>query len=219
MGNHKCLNGALMVKKNIGIKTSHGKWLSITRDGTVKANSDLPLDREMFEIKAVNSTHVSIRSVKNNRYLCAEEDGRVVCDRTWVRGWEMWKPCQSGDRIGFLSCHGKYLCVEPDGKITADRDELLGWETFILCKVLTVDGHGSAPSGWESIAASAAQTLIIGVILVGVLLGIYNDHEARFGDGEPIEPDDRPEPQDPTDRDSSAPAPGSSDSQGRVWEV
>lgn len=116
-----------------GIRSAHGTWLSAQPTGPLECNRTVRDAWEMFEISAVTSAMVSIRSVAHDQYVSARPEGTVACNRSWVREWEMWTPYQVGPTtFGFKSFHGKFLVAELDGTVLADRDELNGWERFDL---------------------------------------------------------------------------------------
>jgi hypothetical protein len=70
-----------------------------------------------------------------HRYLCAEQDGRLVCDRSEAREWETFTVIpSSGGRVHIKSHHGKYLCSE-GGRAICNRSEAREWEEWHLVDV------------------------------------------------------------------------------------
>mmetsp|Transcript_57601 Transcript_57601/g.51913 ORF Transcript_57601/g.51913 Transcript_57601/m.51913 type:complete len:462 (+) Transcript_57601:137-1522(+) len=73
----------------------------------------------------------------HGKYICAEGDGRAVCNRDWCREWEeFWSVPIGNGKIGLYSHHGKYVCAEGSGKVVANRGHCKEWEQF---KVIECD--------------------------------------------------------------------------------
>ncbi|MCB0638068.1 MAG: hypothetical protein KDC54_15670 [Lewinella sp.] len=67
----------------------------------------------------------------HGKYASAQADGRLECNRDWLRGWEIFTVEDAGNgKVGLKSYHGKYLSAQPDGSLACDRDWLRGWEMF-----------------------------------------------------------------------------------------
>ena len=75
---------------------------------------------------------VSFKCDDGQHYLCAEEDGRVVADRTAVGPWEQWALESVGTGWALKSAHGRYLCAELDGSVVANREAVGPWETWLV---------------------------------------------------------------------------------------
>eukprot|EP00727_Mastigamoeba_balamuthi_P000469 m51a1_g10419 putative endo- -beta-glucanase (513) ;mRNA; f:87135-88923 len=76
---------------------------------------------------------VSLKSYFNT-YVGAQQDGKIVADKTAVKSWEVFtiedSPVQT-NLIAFKSAHGKYLSANPDTHaVTCDRDSVSDWESF-----------------------------------------------------------------------------------------
>jgi len=92
------------------------------------------------------------------KFLCAEQDGRLVCNRDSVREWETFHihPISGSSQVTIKSHHGKYLCSDSN-KAVANRDEAKEWESWTIVdvaynrvalrdyrgKYLCVDGGGN----------------------------------------------------------------------------
>lgn len=79
---------------------------------------------------------ISIQSVQNGKYLCADGNARNTparFNRTSVGTWEKFKVVGCGSDIGLRAYNGKYLCTQLNTKwqpLTATADGLNGWERF-----------------------------------------------------------------------------------------
>ena len=64
---------------------------------------------------------------------CADEDGRVICDRPHVLGWEKFTIEPLGDNKYTLrgGRGGKY-CADESEKVVCNRDHVGGWEKFTI---------------------------------------------------------------------------------------
>ncbi len=69
----------------------------------------------------------------HGKYMSAQPDGRMECNRDHLHGWEKFTVEKTdGGKIGLKSIHGKYLSAQPDGRLEVNRDHLLGWEKFTV---------------------------------------------------------------------------------------
>jgi hypothetical protein len=67
------------------------------------------------------------------KYLCAETDGRLVCDRDSAREWETFQVTpSSGGQVTIRSHHGKYLCSDSGDKAIVNRDSPREWEQWTV---------------------------------------------------------------------------------------
>jgi len=136
----------------------HGKYLSAQPDGRLECNRTWNREWEQFNIKLVDKNNddqkydndnaqskkfdpnkkckVSLKGF-HGKYICAEGDGRAVCNRDWCREWEeFWSVPIGNGKIGLYSHHGKYVCAEGSGKVVANRGHCKEWEQF---KVIECD--------------------------------------------------------------------------------
>ncbi|MEZ4934537.1 MAG: LamG-like jellyroll fold domain-containing protein [Saprospiraceae bacterium] len=75
----------------------------------------------------------------HGKYMSAQPNGTMECNRDWLRGWEKFTLDKTTDgKYGLKSYHGKYLSAQPDGRLECNRDWLRSWEKFELEK--TADG-------------------------------------------------------------------------------
>eukprot|EP01116_Phalansterium_solitarium_P002470 TRINITY_DN1251_c0_g2_i3.p1 TRINITY_DN1251_c0_g2~~TRINITY_DN1251_c0_g2_i3.p1 ORF type:complete len:430 (-),score=72.68 TRINITY_DN1251_c0_g2_i3:179-1468(-) len=89
----------------------------------------------------------------HGRYVCAEPDGRAVCDRSELGPWETFVvEALPGDRVALRAHHGTYLCGEPSGRLTCDRRTRAEWETWTLCRLA---GGKAALRSWHGLYLSA----------------------------------------------------------------
>lgn len=81
---------------------------------------------------APSSTVVGLKSA-HNKYMSAQPDGTMQCNRDHLRGWEKFTVVDAGGgKVGLKSIHGKYLSAQPDGRLEVNRGRLLGWEKFTM---------------------------------------------------------------------------------------
>ena len=79
---------------------------------------------------------VAIQSVAHGKFVCAEADGRAVCNRDAVGAWETFKIKDHDDsdsKIGFQSVHGLWLSAQPEDqefKCDFAGENLDIWEYF-----------------------------------------------------------------------------------------
>merc|ERR1712126_250545 len=75
---------------------------------------------------------ISLRS-HHGRFMCAESNGQIVCNREHAKEWETFTciPMGSG-KVALRSHHGKYLCAESNGRAVCNRSQAQGWETHTV---------------------------------------------------------------------------------------
>ena len=79
------------------------------------------------------------------KYLSAQPNGTVECNRDWLRGWEKFTVEDAGNgKVGLKSHFGKYLSAQPNGTVECNRDWLRGWEQF------TIEDAGNGKIGLKS---------------------------------------------------------------------
>merc|ERR1711997_947025 len=67
----------------------------------------------------------------HNKYLCAEPNGRMVCNRTARKEWETFTSIPMGNgQIGLQTYHGQYVSVVSNHSIISNRGWCKAWETF-----------------------------------------------------------------------------------------
>ena len=72
----------------------------------------------------------------HKKYISAQPDGRVECNRKNLDIWETVTIEKEGDRTVYLkSYHGKYLSAQPDGCLQWNRDRKGPWERFEVYQV------------------------------------------------------------------------------------
>jgi hypothetical protein len=76
-----------------------------------------------------------------NKFLCAEQDGKLVADRAEAKQWEHFDVIgiDSKDHknvvVNLKSHHGKFLCSDSGDKAIADRGEAKEWERWTIVEV------------------------------------------------------------------------------------
>eukprot|EP00727_Mastigamoeba_balamuthi_P000462 m51a1_g10412 putative endo- -beta-glucanase (583) ;mRNA; f:68291-70292 len=108
-------------------------------------------------------------------FVSAQDDGKIVADRSSVQAWEVFTIENSPARpsaIAFKSAHGKYISANPDNhQVTCDRDSASDWESFFpesrgnnqwvfratngkylqtLDNPRVMAAYNSVPQGWET---------------------------------------------------------------------
>lgn len=152
--------------------SSHGRLLQAHADnGEMHASQEVGNigQEERWNVYSIRPGVISIQNVSNNKWLCAEENGRAVCDRDNPSIWEEWTLFAGGDghTVCLRSYHGKWLCAQPPdddtqfgGEVIADRDNAGEWERFTMVPSAQLQGSGS---NWFNIvtqAVTAAGTLV-----------------------------------------------------------
>lgn len=90
--------------------------------GLVTANRPEAGPWETWTIHTYDDGRVSLQAM-NGKYLCAEPDGTVICDRDESGEYERFTIEVRDVGVAFLSFHGKYLCALYGGGagVTCDR--------------------------------------------------------------------------------------------------
>jgi uncharacterized protein YndB with AHSA1/START domain len=76
-----------------------------------------------------------------NKYLSAEQDGKVVADRPEAKQWEHFEVIAVDAKdhknvvVNLKSHHGKFLCSDSGDKAVADRGEAKEWERWTIVEV------------------------------------------------------------------------------------
>jgi len=100
-----------------------------------------PGEEERWHVYAWPDGQISLQNFRNNRWLCAEPNGRAICDRTAPASWELWRLYSGGDHLTVClrSAHSRWLCAQPPdqdtqfgGEVIADRVDLGPWERFSM---------------------------------------------------------------------------------------
>ncbi|MEO1258823.1 MAG: LamG-like jellyroll fold domain-containing protein [Bacteroidota bacterium] len=79
--------------------------------------------------------HTGVFGFKSHhgKYMSAQPDGTIECNRDWLRGWEKFTVEETADgKFGLKSHHRKYLSAQPDGTLQCNRSWLRGWEKFTI---------------------------------------------------------------------------------------
>jgi hypothetical protein len=77
-------------KEIIGTKALfifHRKYLSVQPNSTLQWNRDQISESEKFTISELSPGKFNLKGF-NGKYLCAEDRGRVICDRNKPAQWE-----------------------------------------------------------------------------------------------------------------------------------
>jgi hypothetical protein len=127
----------------VALQDYRGKYLCVEGAHSIPVNRDAAKGWEALtpEIdgKAVSvggggggSRKFALRA-HTGKYLCAETDGRLVCDRDSARQWETFEVIpSSGGHVTIRSHHGKYLCSDSGDKAIVNRDGAREWEQWTV---------------------------------------------------------------------------------------
>eukprot|EP01116_Phalansterium_solitarium_P014001 TRINITY_DN3148_c0_g1_i1.p1 TRINITY_DN3148_c0_g1~~TRINITY_DN3148_c0_g1_i1.p1 ORF type:complete len:377 (-),score=30.29 TRINITY_DN3148_c0_g1_i1:16-1146(-) len=140
----------------VALRSWHGRYLSAQPDGRLQANRRDLLAWETFRVpkdspllaqqpqhaepctlraELSNSLKLSLQGA-HGTYVCAEPNGRVVCNRDVLGSWETFELVSLGaDQVALKSAHGAYLCAEPFGRVVCDRVHRREWETWTVCRL------------------------------------------------------------------------------------
>jgi len=74
---------------------------------------------------------VALRDPETGKY-CADEGYRIICNRNWVRGWEMFRVVNAGNgRIALKGGRYGRFCADEGSRIRCNRNWVRGWEKFV----------------------------------------------------------------------------------------
>ncbi|MCB1025448.1 MAG: hypothetical protein KDB79_13715 [Acidobacteria bacterium] len=143
---------AVRYGSKISFKSARGKYLVAEQDGNANFNRTTAGPWEHFVI--VNARNpsdrgpvrfndkVALRSA-HNKYVVAEQDGRLNANRDKIGPWETftifnWKtPKETGviyesNGVSFMTAHSKFIGAVDDGRAVADRPASRSLENFIV---------------------------------------------------------------------------------------
>jgi hypothetical protein len=125
--------------------STHNRLLQAYTDGEMHASQDVGNVglEERWNVYgwSEGGGKISLQNYRSNRWLCAEPNGKAVCNREAPRQWEQWTLHAVGDgiHVAFLSTHNRWLCAQPPGQDTefggeviANREQLREWERFSM---------------------------------------------------------------------------------------
>ena len=122
----------------IGLRSCHNKYLSAQSNHSLQWNRDVLNAWELFtvtvheilpdDLDLSKRCKISLRS-HHGRFMCAESNGQITCNREKALGWETFTCVPMGNgKVALQSCHGKFLCAESSGRAVCDRSQAQGWE-------------------------------------------------------------------------------------------
>jgi hypothetical protein len=132
-----------MPMRDIALKNRFGKFCADERDG-LKCNRGHTGTWERFQFDVLPGqvqqenwhdwTHRGTVTLKGGQYgkYCADEDGRVVCNRDHVHGWEKFNLYSNGDKYAFRGGREGKWCADEGHRIVCNRDHIGSWERFDL---------------------------------------------------------------------------------------
>jgi hypothetical protein len=145
--------------------SSFGRLLQAYTDGEMHASQEPGAigREERWNVYTVRDNIISIQNCRNNNWLCAEENGRAVCDRGVPGDWEEWAMYGNGDHrtISLRSYHGKWLCAQAPGddtkfggEVIADRVSAGRWERWVMLPSEQLQGESR---DWMKMLESALE--------------------------------------------------------------
>jgi hypothetical protein len=88
-------------------------------------------DEQRFEMISTNAMKVAYLSSKTNRFLVAELNGELNCNRKHLDTWEQFVLYTYGDgTIALKSHNNKHVKAKPNGRLHASAKWVQSWETF-----------------------------------------------------------------------------------------
>jgi hypothetical protein len=123
-GKYLCVEGPLAIHVN---REKPQAWEALT--------PTIHLSAEELHVRSLFNTRVALKA-HNNKFLCAEVDGKLVADRDDAKEWETWQvtpihPHSPFSQVNLRSHHGKYLCSD-NGAPIVNRDSAREWEAWTL---------------------------------------------------------------------------------------
>jgi hypothetical protein len=120
-----------------------GRLLQAYTNGEMHASQDVKDvgEEERWNVYVWPQGQISLQNYRTNRWLCAEDTGRAICDRERPQSWEKWTLHAVGDgtSVALKSYHGRWLCAQPPGQnvpnggeVIADRQDCGEWERFSM---------------------------------------------------------------------------------------
>jgi hypothetical protein len=74
--------------------------------------------------------NIALRGGRANKY-CADEGGRVICNRDWLGPWEKFKVVDLGNnKIALMGGRDGKYCADEGGRVICNRDWLGPWEVY-----------------------------------------------------------------------------------------
>ena len=147
--------------------SSSGRLLQAYTNGEMHASQDRDHvgSEERWRMFRWPDGKISFENYRSNSWLCAEPNGKAVCDRERAGPWEQWMVYSNTDRttVSFKSAHGRWLTAQPpgenarpwdQGEVAADRLNVGPWEQFSMVPTI----GGPMPNDWWKNAAAVIRT-------------------------------------------------------------
>ena len=114
-----------------GLKSVHGKFLSVDKDGDVTWDKDWNRSYEKVTFEQDGKDSGYLKSF-HGKYLTASDNHRLEWDKTWKRSWERFTVFQHEDKVAFKSYHNRYLSADEDGDASVDKTWRRSYEWFTV---------------------------------------------------------------------------------------
>src|SRR4051812_16927793 len=98
--------------------SSNGRLLQSYTTGEMHASQEVQNigQEERWNVYVWPNGKVSLQNYRTNNWLCAEPNGKAICDRPQPDIWEQWTLHGINGRVAFVSCHNNFLCAQPPGE-------------------------------------------------------------------------------------------------------
>jgi hypothetical protein len=137
--------------KVVSVGSSQGKSKTVKVDGIVDGSCPSIVDQkdwfgghehsDTFTVSngpCIQKAELAddIYTIKGGRVgkYCADEGGKIVCDRDHVGGWEQFRIAKHGDWYSIAGRDGKF-CADEQHTVKCDRGSVGGWERFNIDKI------------------------------------------------------------------------------------
>ena len=137
--------------KEVSVGSSQGKSKTVKVDGIVDGSCPSIVDQknwfgghehsDTFTVSngpCIQKAELAegIYTIKGGRVgkYCADEGGKIVCDRDHVGGWEQFRIAKHGDWYSIAGRDGKF-CADEQHTVKCDRGSVGGWERFNIDKI------------------------------------------------------------------------------------
>ena len=123
------------------MKSNHGKYLTVSENGTVTA--DAVKRGRPFNVEILEGNMIALKYLGDDgKYLHAqdENDGyRIDVQKSRLGPWEkFWVEDHLNGKVALKTVHGRYFVAETDGRLIADSSNVDDLEKFsVECVPIT----------------------------------------------------------------------------------
>ena len=156
--------------------STHGRLLQAYTDGEMHASQEVQNagEEERWNVYIWPDGPISLQNHRTNLWLCAEPNGRAICNRTAPASWEQWRLYTGGDKVAVClrSAHSRWLCAQPPGndtqfggEVIADRENAGPWEHFSMIPSQGIPVYNN--TWWNAVGDAVKAAEVIVPILLG----------------------------------------------------